>query len=48
MSWAPDLPNYKFADIKGKPTLTTDFTIPTDGLESPWAWRSCHSTMIAP
>ncbi len=36
MSWAPDLPNYKFADIKGKPTLTTDFTVPTDGLESPW------------
>ena len=36
MSWAPDLPSYKFADIKGKPTLTTDFTIPTDGLESPW------------
>ncbi|MCT4655783.1 MAG: ABC transporter substrate-binding protein [Cohaesibacter sp.] len=35
-SWAPDLPNYKFADIKGKPTLTTDFTVPTDGLESPW------------
>ena len=36
MSWAPDLPNYQFADIKGKPTLTTDFTVPTDGLESPW------------
>ncbi|WP_319530559.1 ABC transporter substrate-binding protein [uncultured Cohaesibacter sp.] len=36
MSWAPDLPNYKYADIKGKPTLTTDFTVPTDGLESPW------------
>ena len=36
MSWAPDLPSYKFADVKGKPTLTTDFTIPTDGLESPW------------
>ena len=36
MSWAPDLPNYRFADIKGKPTLTTDFTVPTDGLESPW------------
>ena len=36
MSWAPDLPSYKFADIEGKPTLTTDFTIPTDGLESPW------------
>ena len=36
MSWAPDLPNYAFADVKGKPTLTTDFTVPTDGLESPW------------
>ncbi|WP_371359457.1 ABC transporter substrate-binding protein [Cohaesibacter sp. ES.047] len=36
MSWAPDLPNYRFADINGKPTLTTDFTVPTDGLESPW------------
>ena len=36
MSWAPDLPNYRFADIKGKPTLTSDFTVPTDGLESPW------------
>jgi putative thiamine transport system substrate-binding protein len=35
-SWAPDLPNYQYADIKGKPTLTTDFTVPTDGLESPW------------
>ena len=36
MSWAPDLPNYQFADIEGKQTLTTDFTVPTDGLESPW------------
>ncbi|WP_373236534.1 ABC transporter substrate-binding protein [Cohaesibacter celericrescens] len=36
MSWAPDLPSYKFADIEGKPTLTIDFTVPTDGLESPW------------
>ena len=36
MRWAPDLPNYKYADIEGKPTLTMDFTIPTDGLESPW------------
>ncbi|SNZ20686.1 putative thiamine transport system substrate-binding protein [Cohaesibacter gelatinilyticus] len=35
-AWAPDLPNYRYADIKGKPTLTTDFTVPTDGLESPW------------
>ena len=36
MSWAPDLPSYAFADVEGKPTLTVDFTIPTDGLESPW------------
>lgn len=36
MAWAPSLPNYAFADISGKPTLTTDFTVPTDGLESPW------------
>ena len=36
MSWAPDLPNYRYADIAGKPTLTTDFTVPTEGLESPW------------
>lgn len=35
-AWAPDLPNYQYADIKGKPTLTMDFTVPTDGLESPW------------
>ncbi len=36
ISWAPSLPNYAHADINGKPTLTTDFTVPTDGLESPW------------
>lgn len=30
------LPNAKLIDIQGKPTTTVDFTIPTDGLESPW------------
>ncbi|WP_413206028.1 ABC transporter substrate-binding protein [Rhodospirillum sp. A1_3_36] len=31
-----DLPNAALLDLKGMPTLTTDFTVPTDGLESPW------------
>jgi putative thiamine transport system substrate-binding protein len=30
------LPNAKLIDTQGKPTTTVDFTIPTDGLESPW------------
>ncbi|MGF7205855.1 putative thiamine transport system substrate-binding protein [Skermanella aerolata] len=30
------LPNAALIDTKGKPTTTVDFTIPTDGLESPW------------
>ncbi|MCH2393247.1 ABC transporter substrate-binding protein [Oceanibaculum sp.] len=30
------LPNFKLVDTKGKPTTLVDFTIPTDGLESPW------------
>ena len=34
--WASKLPNWKYVDVAGKPTITTDFTIPTDGLESPW------------
>ncbi len=35
-NWAEKLPNYQFADIAGKPTLTYDFTVPVDGQESPW------------
>jgi putative thiamine transport system substrate-binding protein len=31
-----DLPNAALLDLKGTPTLTSDFTVPTDGLESPW------------
>ncbi len=34
--WANSLPNWQYVDIENKPTITIDFTIPTDGLESPW------------
>ncbi|WP_439515283.1 ABC transporter substrate-binding protein [Oceanibaculum nanhaiense] len=30
------LPNFTLVDKKGKPTTLVDFTIPTEGLESPW------------
>jgi len=35
-NWSEKLPNYQFADVEGKPTLTYDFTVPVDGQESPW------------
>jgi putative thiamine transport system substrate-binding protein len=34
--WATHLPNWRHVDAEEKPTITTDFTIPTDGMESPW------------
>jgi putative thiamine transport system substrate-binding protein len=34
--WAEKLPNWQFVDIDNKPTIRTDFTIPVEGLESPW------------
>ncbi len=34
--WAQKLPNWAGVDVKGKPTVLVDFTIPTDGQESPW------------
>lgn len=34
--FAEDLPNWALVDVDGKP-VTTDFTVPTDGFESPWA-----------
>ena len=34
--WAEKLPNWKYVDAQGKPTVRTDFTIPVDGLEAPW------------
>ncbi len=30
------LPNFALVDIEGKPTTEVDFTVATDGLESPW------------
>jgi putative thiamine transport system substrate-binding protein len=34
--FAENLPNWAFVDGEGK-TVTTDFTVPTEGYESPWA-----------
>ena len=31
-----NLPNFKYVDTKNKPTTLVDFTIPTEGYESPW------------
>src|SRR5690349_13833441 len=34
--FAADLPNFRYVDTEGKPTTLVDFTIPTEGYESPW------------
>jgi putative thiamine transport system substrate-binding protein len=34
--WSTALPNYRFVDEAGKPTVLRDFTVPVDGLEAPW------------
>ncbi|RYH01523.1 ABC transporter substrate-binding protein [Salipiger sp. IMCC34102] len=34
--FAEQLPNWQYVDVEGK-TVQTDFTVPTDGYESPWA-----------
>lgn len=34
--WAEKLPSFAYADVENKPTIRTDFTIPVEGLESPW------------
>lgn len=34
--WAEDLPNWHFVDVEGKAAVTSDFTVPTEGLEAPW------------
>ncbi|MAA99483.1 MAG: ABC transporter substrate-binding protein [Stappia sp.] len=34
--WATRLPNWKLVDTRNKPAVLTDFTEPTEGLESPW------------
>ncbi|WP_240611597.1 ABC transporter substrate-binding protein [Roseovarius nitratireducens] len=34
--WAEDLPNWQYVDVEGKAAVTSDFTVPTEGLEAPW------------
>ncbi|MFN7104223.1 MAG: ABC transporter substrate-binding protein [Pseudorhizobium sp.] len=34
--WATSLPNWRYVDFENQPTILTDFTEPTEGLESPW------------
>jgi putative thiamine transport system substrate-binding protein len=34
--FAESLPNFRFVDVEGKPTMRSDFTVAVDGLESPW------------
>lgn len=34
--FAESLPNWAYVDPAEKPTVTVDFGVPTDGLESPW------------
>ncbi|WP_037546457.1 ABC transporter substrate-binding protein [Stappia stellulata] len=34
--WATKLPNWPLVDVANKPAVVTDFTEPTEGLESPW------------
>ena len=35
--FAENLPNWAYVDVAGKPAVITDFTLPTEGYESPWA-----------
>jgi putative thiamine transport system substrate-binding protein len=35
--WAESLPFWRYVDVEGKPTVISDFTVPTDGLEAPWS-----------
>ncbi|MGE0348716.1 ABC transporter substrate-binding protein [Hydrogenophaga sp.] len=34
--WAEALPNFRWVDTVGKPTTLKDFSVPTEGMESPW------------
>jgi putative thiamine transport system substrate-binding protein len=34
--FAEALPNFRWVDTEGKPTTLNDFSVPTDGMESPW------------
>lgn len=49
--WAASLPNWTYVDTGNKPTVTVDFTVPTDGLESPWGMAKLvffHDTARTP
>ncbi len=49
--WAEMLPNWRYVDIENKPTIRTDFTIPVEGLESPWGMAKMvffHDSADAP
>jgi putative thiamine transport system substrate-binding protein len=35
--FAEALPHWPLVDVAGKPAVVTDFTLPTEGYESPWA-----------
>ncbi len=35
--FAESLPKWPLVDVAGKPAVVTDFTLPTEGFESPWA-----------
>ena len=48
--YAEDLPNWALVDVKGK-TVQTDFTVPVEGYESPWAMAQVvfvHNTATMP
>ncbi|WP_256927039.1 ABC transporter substrate-binding protein [Hydrogenophaga sp. IBVHS1] len=34
--FAEALPNFRWVDTEGKPTTQNDFSVPTEGMESPW------------
>lgn len=35
--WVEQLPNWRYVDLEGGAPVTTDFTVPTEGLEAPWS-----------
>jgi putative thiamine transport system substrate-binding protein len=45
------LPNYGLVDVEGKPTVAVDFTVPVNGLESPWGMAQfvlIHDAAVLP
>jgi putative thiamine transport system substrate-binding protein len=49
--FAERLPHYALVDVQGKPTTVNDFTVPVDGMESPWGMAQfvfVHDTATLP